>query len=151
MKVVLQRVKSASVTVSNEVVGKIDRGYLVLLGVCDEDSEKDVEVIVNKLEKLRIFPDENDKINLSIQDIKGELLVVSQFTLYAACKKGNRPSFIGAGSPQKAEELYEYFKVYANDKFEKVECGVFGASMEVELKNDGPFTIVMEAKDGNIL
>ncbi len=151
MKVVLQRVLKSSVTVNNEVVGEINKGFLVLLGVNNEDTEKDVEVLVNKISKLRIFPDDQGKSNLSINDVNGELLVVSQFTLYADCRKGNRPSFTEAGKPDKANELYEYFKQYSKDKFVNVQCGVFGADMKVDIVNDGPFTIVMEAVNGNVL
>ncbi len=150
MKVILQRVLSSKVTVENNVIGSIGEGILILLGVTDDDTKKDVEVLVDKISKLRIFPDENDKVNLSINDTNGSVLVVSQFTLYADCKKGNRPSFGKAGKPDKANELYEYFKEYSENKFSKVECGEFGADMKVELINDGPFTIIMETENGNI-
>ncbi len=150
MRVVLQRVLKSSVSVDGGVIGAIDKGFLVLLGVSDTDTKKEVEVLVDKISKLRIFADENDKTNLSIQDVDGELLVVSQFTLYAECKKGNRPSFTKSGKPDKANELYEYFKEYAKDKFRKVECGEFGADMKVEILNDGPFTLVLECNDGVI-
>ncbi len=150
MRVVLQRVKEAEVVVDNNCVGCIKKGYLLLLGVSEGDSKKDVEVLVNKISKLRIFPDDNGKSNLSIQDVEGEILVVSQFTLSADCRKGNRPSFINAGKPDVAIELYEYFKSYSKDFFNKVECGIFGADMKVSLLNDGPFTIVMDCIDGVI-
>ncbi len=151
MRVVLQRVVSSSVSVEGNVVGQIDKGYLVLVGVCNEDTKQDVEVLINKISKLRIFADENGKTNLSIQDVEGEILIVSQFTLFAECKKGNRPSFGKSGSVDKANELYEYFKEYSEDKFKNVECGIFGADMKVEIVNDGPFTILLETKDGSII
>ena len=144
MKIVLQRVSRASVTVDGEIVGSIDKGYLVLLGIGLDDDKAKIEKTVDKIQKLRIFPDENGKTNLSIGDVGGSLLVVSQFTLYADCRKGNRPSFTDAAPPSLAEELYEYFIEYANGKFERVEHGVFGASMSVELVNDGPFTVILE-------
>ncbi len=151
MRVIIQRVLNSEVVVENETVGKIGQGFLVLLGVTDTDTKKDVEVLVEKLTKLRIFPDREGKVNLSISDIEGELLVVSQFTLYAQTRKGNRPSFTMAGKPDHANELYEYFKEYSKDKFKSVCCGVFGADMKVSLVNDGPFTIIMEVVDGNVL
>ncbi len=151
MKVVLQRVLKSSVKVNDEIVGKIDKGFLILLGVTNSDTKEDVKALVDKISKLRIFPDEDGKVNLSINDIDGEILIVSQFTLYAACKKGNRPSFVESGSPDKANELYEYFKEYSQDKFKNVECGIFGADMKVDLLNDGPFTIILEAENVKIL
>jgi len=146
MKIVLQRVSRASVTVSEEIVGSIDAGYLVLLGIGAGDNREKIEKAVDKIQKLRIFADEADKINLSINDVGGGLLVVSQFTLYADCKKGNRPGFTEAAPPALAEELYNYFVEYAKlqDKFAKVEHGIFGAEMKVELINDGPFTVILE-------
>ncbi len=144
MKLVIQRVKRASVTVENECIGKIGHGLLVLLGVGASDTEADVMKYVTKLVKMRIFQDENDKTNLSLQDVGGELLVISQFTLYADCKKGNRPSFIQAGPPGMAEKLYECFLAECRKQIGKVECGKFGADMLVSLDNDGPFTIVLE-------
>ena len=142
MKIVLQRVSRASVTVDGAVTGEIEKGYVVLLGIGIGDGREAVEAAVNKIKKLRLFPDENGKTNLSITDVGGGLLIVSQFTLYADCRKGSRPSFTDAAPPDVAEELYEYFLEYAKDKFAKVEHGVFGASMEVELVNEGPFTVV---------
>ena len=146
MKIVLQRVTRAAVTVDGNITGSIDRGYVVLLGFGEEDSNngKDtVEKVVDKIQKLRLFSDENGKTNLSIGDIGGGILVISQFTLYADCRKGTRPSFENAAKPVIAEELYEYFIEYSKDKFAKVEHGVFGAYMQVELVNDGPFTVIL--------
>ena len=145
MKLVIQRVKYASVKVDGEIVGKIDKGFLVLLGVGPDDTEKEADFLVQKLVKLRIFEDENNKMNLSLKDIDGELLIVSQFTLYADCSAGNRPSFVNAAKPDKANELYEYFiKKCKEENIKKVEHGVFGADMKVELLNDGPVTILLE-------
>lgn len=144
MKLVIQRAKQASVTVENNVVGKIEKGFVVLLGVGPEDTIKEAEYLVQKLVKLRVFTDENDKMNLSIKDIEGELLIISQFTLYADCSQGNRPSFINAAKPEKAKELYEYFIEKCREQEIKVETGVFGAYMQVSLINDGPVTIILE-------
>lgn len=147
MKAVIQRVKKASVTVEGSVIGAIQEGLLVLLGISKEDTKEEVKKFVNKILGLRIFADENGKTNLSLQEINGELLVVSQFTLYADCKKGRRPSFVNAGDPEVANELYEFFITLAKEKVEKVEHGSFGADMKVELLNDGPFTIVLDSRD----
>ena len=144
MKIVLQRVSSASISVGGSIVGEIGKGYVVLLGIGADDDCAKVEKMVNKLQKLRLFPDDNGKTNLSIENINGEILVVSQFTLYADSRKGNRPSFINAAPPKLAEELYEYFIEYATGKFSKVAHGIFGAAMRVELVNDGPFTLILE-------
>ena len=144
MKVVLQRVKYASVTVDDEIVGSIDKGYLILLGIGHEDDENTVDKYVKKISNLRIFEDENNKMNKSIIDICGDILVVSQFTLYADCTRGNRPSFVNAGKPERANELYEYFKKKCSEYVNKVESGVFGADMKVELLNDGPVTIILD-------
>lgn len=144
MKLVIQRVTNASVTVENEIVGKIGKGFLVLLGVGPEDTEKEADYLVQKLIKLRVFEDENGKMNLSLKDIEGELLIVSQFTLYADCTGGNRPSFTNAAKPEKANELYEYFIKKCEEENIRVEHGIFGADMKVELLNDGPVTIVLE-------
>lgn len=144
MKLVIQRVKHAKVEVENEIVGKIGQGFLVLLGVGPEDTKETANYLVQKLIKLRIFEDENGKINLALKDINGELLIVSQFTLYADCTSGNRPSFTNAAKPDKANELYEYFIEQCKKENVKVECGVFGADMKVELLNDGPVTIILE-------
>ena len=144
MRIVLQRVNSASVTVEGNICGKIGKGYLVLLGVGQGDSEEDCRRLADKIINLRIFSDENDKINLSLGDVDGDLLVVSQFTLYADCRKGNRPNFLQAGKPDEAERLYNYFTEYCRSKGKHVETGIFGADMKVNLENDGPFTVVLE-------
>jgi len=144
MKAVIQRVKNAEVKVDEKTVGKIGEGLLILLGVGPEDTEENADTLIKKICNLRIFRDENDKMNLSIKDIHGEILVVSQFTLYADCTKGNRPSFVEAASPQKAEKLYEYFKEKCKSEVKKVESGIFGADMKVSLLNNGPVTIILE-------
>ncbi|MCD7773786.1 MAG: D-tyrosyl-tRNA(Tyr) deacylase [Ruminococcus sp.] len=145
MKLVVQRVLSASVEVDKKIVGEISKGYLVLFGAGAGDTEKDCERLSEKLVNLRIFSDENDKINLSLKDVSGELLIVSQFTLYADCRKGNRPSFVNAEKPEHANELYEYFVSLCRQKTStKVETGIFGADMKVSLVNDGPFTVILE-------
>lgn len=144
MRIVLQRVSSASVTVDEKICGEIGTGYLVLLGVGQGDTEEDCRRLADKIINLRIFSDENDKINLSLSDVNGDLLVVSQFTLYADCRKGNRPNFIQAGKPDEAERLYNYFTEYCRSKGKRVETGIFGADMKVQLVNDGPFTVVLE-------
>lgn len=147
MRMVIQRVKHASVTVDGKITGKIGHGFLVLLGIGADDNENIVEKMADKMMRLRIFSDENDKINLSLRDVGGELLLVSQFTLYADCHKGNRPSFIQAAPPTQAEALYEYCKAYCKRTVPIVESGIFGADMQVELCNDGPFTIVLNSED----
>ena len=144
MKLVLQRVNHADVKIDKKEVGRRNKGLLVLVGVASDDDEKTVEKYFNKLVKLRIFEDENGKTNLSLKDVGGELLLVSQFTLLANCKDGNRPSFIGAGSPDEAKRLYEYMVDLGKKSDIHTECGVFGADMKVSLENDGPFTIVLE-------
>lgn len=144
MKVVIQRVLEASVKVDGEVVGEIGKGYLVLLGVGKEDDEAVCDRIVKKLLGLRIFEDENGKTNLSLDSVNGELLIVSQFTLYANCQKGNRPSFVDAAPPELANRLYEYFTEQCKKSVPKVEKGIFGADMKVSLVNDGPFTVILE-------
>lgn len=145
MKFVIQRVTEASVTVENEVVGKINKGYMVLIGVGKDDTTAEADKLVKKMIGLRIFADENGKTNLSLKDVDGQLLLVSQFTLYADCRKGNRPSFTESGDPQKAEELYEYIISECKKQVPVVEKGVFGGDMKVSLCNDGPFTIILEA------
>ena len=147
MKFVIQRVTHASVTVDEKIVGKINKGFLVLVGVSETDNTAIADKMVDKLTGLRIFEDENEKTNLSISDVNGEFLVVSQFTLYADCRKGNRPSFTLAGKPDKANELYEYIMNRIASKSFHVEHGIFGADMKVELLNDGPFTIVLDSTE----
>jgi D-tyrosyl-tRNA(Tyr) deacylase len=144
MKVVLQRVNYANVKVDGKIIGEINKGYLALLGISNDDTKEIADKMVNKIKNLRIFDDENDRINLSISDIGGSLLVVSQFTLYADCQKGNRPSFTLAAKPDMAENLYEYFLSKCTEVFGKVEHGSFGADMKVTLENDGPFTVIIE-------
>ena len=144
MKIVVQRVKKAKVEVDNKVVGKIEKGFLVLLGVTHTDTKENADYLVKKLCNLRVFEDENKKMNLGLKDINGELLIVSQFTLYADCTKGNRPAFVEAARPEQAEELYEYFCSECEKNNIKVEKGIFGANMQVSLVNDGPVTIIIE-------
>ena len=144
MKLVVQRVKDAKVTVEQEVIGKIEKGFLILLGVGHEDSEEQADYLVSKVCNLRVFEDDAGKMNLSLKDIQGELLIVSQFTLYADCQRGNRPSFTNAAQPEKAEKLYEYFIKKCSEQIEKVEHGKFGANMQVSFTNDGPVTILLE-------
>lgn len=146
MRAVVQRVKHASVTINGTVNGKINNGFLVLLGIQSTDSEQDVDYLVKKVTNLRIFSDENDKMNLSLKDVNGELLIVSQFTLYANCKEGNRPSFVEAAKPDIAIPLYEYFVSECKKIIPVVETGIFGADMKVDLLNDGPVTIIMDSK-----
>ena len=147
MRAVIQRVQHASVTVDGKVCGSIGKGYLVLLGVGAEDDESHMRKLADKLLQLRIVEDENGKINRSLAQVQGELLVISQFTLYADCRKGNRPNFLQAAKPELAEQLYEAFLAYCRSKVEKVECGIFGADMQVSLCNDGPFTIVLDTNN----
>ena len=146
MKFVIQRVKHAQVSVEGEVVGKSGRGYMVLIGVCDADDEAIADKMVDKMIKLRINMDAEGKTNLSLADVDGELLLISQFTLYGNCRKGNRPSFIDAGSPEHANALYEYIIARCKESVPVVEKGVFGEEMEVELLNDGPFTIILDSE-----
>lgn len=147
MKFVIQRVTNASVTVDGAVVGQIGKGFMVLVGISDEDNEQVADKLVKKLVGLRIFEDAEGKTNLSLADVDGELLMISQFTLYANCKKGYRPSFIEAGKPDKAEELYDYICEECKKTVPVVEKGIFGADMKVSLLNDGPFTIVLDSRD----
>ena len=146
MKLVIQRVKHASVTVDGNVTGKIGKGFLVLIGIANSDTKEIADQYLKKLLNLRIFEDENGKTNLSLKDVNGELLLVSQFTLYADCRKGNRPSFVNAGAPDMAEALYEYMIESCKKEIPVVETGIFGADMQVELLNDGPFTIMLDER-----
>jgi D-tyrosyl-tRNA(Tyr) deacylase len=146
MRFVIQRVKHASVTVDGEVIGKVGRGYMVLIGVCDADDEAVADKMVDKMIKLRINEDAAGKTNLALADVDGGLLLVSQFTLYANCKKGNRPSFTEAGSPEHAEALYNYIIERCRERVPVVETGSFGAEMAVELLNDGPFTVILDSE-----
>ena len=146
MRAVIQRVNKASVTVDNEIKGEIEKGFLVLRGVCDEDDETDIKYLAEKIVNLRVFEDSNRKMDLSLNDVGGELLIVSQFTLYGDCRKGRRPSFDKAGNPQKANLLYEKFILYCKELGFTVENGVFGADMLVSLENDGPVTLLLDSK-----
>ncbi len=146
MKLVIQRVSRASVTVRGSVIGQIGQGYLVLVGVGREDTKEDADRLVRKMIGLRIFSDKNGKINKSLKDVDGQLLLISQFTLYADCRHGNRPGFTDAGDPEKAKELYEYMIDSCRREIPVVEQGEFGADMKVELVNDGPFTILLDSE-----
>lgn len=144
LKIVLQRVNRASVVIDGEKTAEINKGYLIFLGIGKDDTKEIADKMIAKIKKLRLFSDSDGKTNLSISDIGGSLLVVSQFTLYANCKKGTKPSFTDAGDPINAENLYNYFLDKCCDEFEKVSHGEFGADMKVSLENDGPFTIILE-------
>lgn len=144
MKIILQKVKKASVSVDNKVVGSIDKGYCLLVGVHKESTEEDTKYLAKKVAQARLFEDENDKINLSLKDVGGSILSVSQFTLYADTKKGNRPSFTSAAGAEKANELYEKFNEFLREEGVTVETGIFQTMMEVNIVNDGPITIVYE-------
>ena len=144
MRFLIQRTAQAQVTVDDNVIGSIGKGYLVLIGVCDSDTEETADLYIRKMLGLRIFEDEAGKTNLSLQDVKGGLLLVSQFTLYASCKKGNRPGFSEAGSPEHAKRLYEYIIARCRETVPVVQTGEFGAEMKVSLVNDGPFTIMLD-------
>lgn len=146
MKFVIQRVNKASVSVEEEVLGQIEKGFMVLIGISDQDTKEIADKMVKKMTGLRIFEDEDGKTNLSLGDVGGSLLLISQFTLYANCKKGYRPSFIEAGKPQMAEELYEYIIEKSKEYVPDVQRGKFGADMKVSLVNDGPFTIVLDSE-----
>ena len=147
MRVVVQRVKQASVTINGKVNGKIGKGFLVLLGITSSDTTTDVDYLVKKVCNLRIFNDENNRMNLSLKDVSGALLIISQFTLYGDCSNGNRPSFIEAAKPNIAIPLYEYFISECKKQISVVETGIFGADMKVNLLNDGPVTIIIDSKD----
>ncbi len=147
MKLLVQRVSSAKVDVDSKTVGKINKGFLVLIGVTHTDTREIADYLVKKLCNLRVFKDENSKMNLSIKDVDGELLIVSQFTLYADCQHGNRPSFVNSAKPDMANELYEYFVERCRKEVKNVETGIFGADMKVSLLNDGPVTIMLEKED----
>ncbi|MFQ9511836.1 MAG: D-aminoacyl-tRNA deacylase [Lachnospiraceae bacterium] len=147
MKIVIQRVNYGTVKVDDKMIGQIGKGFVIFLGVADGDTKEMVDKYVDKMAKLRIFPDASGKTNLSLKDVDGEVLVISQFTLYADCRKGNRPSFIKAGSPEEARNLYEYFIDQCKVRFGRVQCGSFGADMKVQLENDGPFTILWDSSE----
>lgn len=147
MRAVIQRVRHAQVSVDGTILGKIDRGFLILLGVSGEDSREIAERMADKICRLRIFEDADGKTNCSLADVGGALLVISQFTLYADCRKGNRPSFIKAGAPEMAEALYEHFMERCRTHVDQVEKGRFGADMKVELLNDGPFTLMLDSAE----
>ena len=147
MRFVIQRVLNGSVSVAGETIGAIQKGYVVLAGVSDEDTEQTAEKMIRKMLHLRIFEDADGKTNLSLQDVQGEILFLSQFTLYADCRKGNRPSFVRAGKPEHANALYEYMIALCKKEGPVVEHGRFGADMKVSLTNDGPFTIVLDSAD----
>ena len=148
MKVVIQRVSQARVKVCDKIISEIKLGFLILLGVEKSDSKQDIDWLVNKISNLRVFSDNELKMNLSIKDIKGEIIVVSQFTLHAKTKKGNRPSYINAANPEQAEPLYEKFiSLLKNESTVSVQSGVFGANMQVDIVNDGPVTIIIDSKN----
>ena len=147
MRFVIQRVTHAKVTVDETITGAIDKGFLVLIGVSETDTKEIADKMIKKLVGMRIFEDENEKTNLSLTDVGGSLLLVSQFTLYADCKKGNRPSFTKAGNPVMAQEMYEYIISQCKQQLENVQAGIFGADMKVELLNDGPFTILLDSEE----
>jgi D-aminoacyl-tRNA deacylase len=146
MRVVVQRSKEAKVTVGDKVTGRIKKGFVVLVGVTHDDLEKDAFFLAEKVANLRIFEDENGKMNLSLLDVGGEILSVSQFTLYGDCRKGRRPNFMDAARPDHATEIYEAFNTSLRDKGVKVETGEFGAMMDVQLTNDGPVTLIIDSK-----
>ena len=147
MRFVIQVCERASVTVDEKVIGKIDKGFMVLIGVGKDDTKEVADAMIRKLINMRIFEDENGKTNLALKDVGGELLLISQFTLYADCRKGNRPGFTGAGAPDMASDMYDYIIEECKKEVEVVEQGEFGADMKVELVNDGPFTIILDSAE----
>lgn len=147
MRYIIQRVTNASCTVDGRVTGEIEKGFLVFIGVSDTDTKEIADKMTKKLLGMRIFEDENGKINLSLKDVNGSLLLISQFTLYADCKKGNRPSFTKAGKPDHANELYEYMIEVCKNEISNVQTGIFGADMKIQLLNDGPFTILLDSDE----
>jgi len=147
MKFVIQRVTSASVEVNREIVGKINKGFLVLIGITHEDTFEIADAMIKKLINLRVFEDENEKMNLALKDVNGQLLLISQFTLYANCKNGNRPDFLNAAKPEYANKLYEYIIEKCKKENINVQTGIFGADMKVNLLNDGPVTIILDSDE----
>lgn len=147
MKFVIQRVTHASVRVDEQIIGSINMGFLVFIGICEDDTIEIADKMIHKLIEMRIFQDGNQKTNLSLKDVSGELLLISQFTLYADCKKGNRPSFTKAGNPKLAKELYEYIIHECQKQIPTVQTGSFGADMKISLLNDGPFTIILDSQE----
>ena len=147
MKFVIQRVSHASVMVDQNIIGSIGKGFLILIGIGKEDSTKEADALIRKMCNLRIFEDGDGKTNLALKDVNGEILLISQFTLYANCRKGNRPSFIDAKNPEEASQLYEYIIAECKKQLPVVQTGSFGADMKVELLNDGPFTVILDSKE----
>ncbi len=147
MRFIIQRVSNSKVTIDNEIRGQIGKGFMVLIGVGERDTKEIADKMIHKMINLRIFEDENGKTNLGLKDVGGSLLLISQFTLYADCKRGNRPSFVKAGAPDMAKELYEYIISKCKEEIEIVEQGEFGADMKVELLNDGPFTVLLDSDE----
>lgn len=147
MRLVIQRVNFGSVAAEGRIVSEIGKGFVVLFGACEEDTEETADKLAEKMVKMRIFEDEQGKTNRSLADVGGELLVISQFTLYADCRKGNRPSFVRAGAPERAEELYNYFLERCRALYGDAKAGIFGADMKVKLENDGPFTVILDSED----
>ena len=147
MKFVIQRVSHASVMVDQNIIGSIGKGFLILIGIGKEDSIKEADALIRKMCNLRIFEDGDGKTNLALKDVNGEILLISQFTLYANCRKGNRPSFIEAKNPEEASQLYEYIIAECKKQLPVVQTGSFGADMKVELLNDGPFTVILDSKE----